>query len=392
MTRRRSYLDWNATAPLRTEAHAAMMGALEHGGNPSSVHAEGRRARALVSQARESVATLVGATARQVVFTSGATEANATALSPDLRRRGEAARPLRLLVSAIEHPSVLAGGRFAAAEIEQLPVTPAGVVDLPYLDRRLRELTAQGIAPLVSVMAVNNETGVVQPIDEVVALTRAAGGIVHVDAVQAAGRVPLRFNDRGIDLMTLSSHKIGGPQGAGALVVGEGIELGAALIHGGGQEGGLRAGTENVPAIAGFGAAAEAVARMGAQETARIAALRERLEKGLRDIAPDTVIFGAEAPRVANTVLFAVNGVKAETALIALDLDGVAVSSGAACSSGKVARSHVLAAMGVSDALAAGAIRVSLGYATCDEDIEDFLRAWRKHAEALPTRQQGIAA
>ena len=180
--------------------------------------------------------------------------------------------------------------------------------------------------------------------------------------------------------------------GAGALVIGERIALGTALIRGGGQESGLRAGTENVPAIVGFGAAAEAVARTGAQETARIAALRERLEKGLREIAPDTAIFGAEAPRVANTVLFAVKGVKAETALIALDLDGVAVSSGAACSSGKVARSHVLAAMGVPDALAAGAIRVSLGYATSDEDIEDFLRAWRKHAEALPTRQQGIAA
>jgi cysteine desulfurase len=246
--------------------------------------------------------------------------------------------------------------------------------------------------PLVSVMAVNNETGVVQPIEEVAALTREAGGFVHVDAVQAAGRLALRFDELGLDLLTLSSHKLGGPQGVGALICSDRVDLGSALIKGGRQERSRRAGTENVAGIVGFGAAAEAASERDESEQVRLTALRSRLEAGLREAAADTVIFGADQPRVANTVLFATAGVKAETALIALDLDGVAVSSGAACSSGKVAPSHVLAAMGVPPDLARGAIRASLGPNTTESDLERFQNAWIKVVGALTKEPQGIAA
>jgi cysteine desulfurase len=392
--RRRIYLDWNATAPLRAEARTAMLAALDVGGNASSVHAEGRAARALIETARGQVAMLAGAMPSQVVFTSGATEANVLALGPNLRPAGRSVekRPMRLFVSAIEHPSVLEGNRFGAADVEVLPVTADGIVDLAHLAQRLRVAQAAGVMPLVSVMAVNNETGVVQPVEEVAALTREAGGFVHVDAVQAAGRLALRFEELGLDLLTLSSHKLGGPQGVGALICGDRVDLGGALIKGGRQERSRRAGTENVAGIVGFGAAAEAASKRDESEQARLTALRSRVEAGLREAAADTIIFGADQPRVANTVLFATTGVKAETALIALDLDGVAVSSGAACSSGKVAPSHVLSAMGVPQGIATGAIRVSFGKDTCAEDIDGFLQAWRKHVEALPTRQQGIAA
>jgi cysteine desulfurase len=390
----RIYLDWNATAPLRAEARAAMTAALDIVGNPSSVHAEGRAARGLIETARAHVAALAGAKPSQVVFTSGATEANVLALGPSLRDASHAGdkRPLRLFVSAIEHPSVLEGHRFAAADVEVLPVTAGGIIDLEHLASRLRGAAKAGVRPLVSLMAVNNETGVVQPVAEAAARAREMGGFIHVDAVQAAGRIALSFDELGLDLLTVSSHKLGGPQGVGALICSDRIDLRAPLIKGGRQERGRRAGTENVAGIAGFGAAAEAAARPDATEPARQKALRDRLEQGLREIAAGTVVFGANEPRVANAVLFALAGVKAETALIALDLAGVAVSSGSACSSGKVSPSHVLSAMGVPRELANGAVRVSFGRDTVADDIEGFLRAWRRHLEALPMRQQGIAA
>jgi cysteine desulfurase len=356
-----------------------MTAALDLTGNPSSVHAAGRAARRLIEEARERVAAVVGAGPRQVVFTSGGTEANMLALSPSL---GD-----RLLVSAIEHPSVLGGGRFAA--VEHMPVTPTGILDLGALEARLHGASR----PMVSIMLANNETGAVQPVAEAAALVHAAGGLVHVDAVQGPGRVPCDFNAFGADLMTLSSHKLGGPQGIGALIRREGIEP-APLLVGGGQERGARAGTENVAAIAGFGAAAQAVHRGGGQESARIVALRDRLEAGIRAIAPDSIVFCADGPRLPNTTLFSIPGMKAETAVIAFDLEGVAVSSGAACSSGKVAASHVLAAMGVAAELARGAVRVSLGYATTDGDVEAFLNAWAKLKDGLykSRNQQVIAA
>jgi len=374
-----AYLDWNATAKLRPEAQAAVTVALNVTGNPSSVHSAGRAARRLIEDARDRVAALVGVTSRDVVFTSGGTEANMLALAPAL---GEV-----LLISAIEHPSVRSGGRFAAAE--DIAVTVAGVVDLVALERQL----AGRSRPLVSLMLANNETGVIQPVAAAAALVHAAGGLLHVDAVQGPGRIACDFKALGADLMTLSSHKIGGPQGVGALIRRDGLTLDS-QIKGGGQERGARAGTENVAGIAGFGAAAEAARQGWAEEAARMAALRDKLEAGIKAIAPKAIIFGAEAARLPNTTLFSVSGMKAETAVIGFDLEGVAVSSGAACSSGKVAPSHVLAAMGVAPELARGAIRVSLGYATSDDDVGTILKAWGKLSESLykAGNQQEIAA
>jgi len=380
MTTERAYLDWNATAPLRPQARAAMVEALDAIGNPSSVHAEGREARGIVEAARERVAVLVGAEPRHVVFTASGTEANMLALSPKTGGPWQ-----RLLVSAIEHPSVRSGGRFAA--VEEVAVTAAGFIDLADLTDRL----AAGPPALVSIMLANNETGVVQPVTEAARLAHEAGSLLHVDAVQAAGRIPCDINALGADLLTLSGHKIGGPKGAGALVKRTPLQLDP-LVTGGGQERGERAGTENVAAIAGFGAAAGAAEADLAAESARVRALRDRLEAGLRAAARDLIIFGADAERLPNTTLFGLDGMKAETAIILFDLAGVAVSSGAACSSGKVQPSHVLRAMGVAPALARSAVRVSLGPTTTEDDIERFLTAWITVSGALLEKSRGMAA
>ena len=384
----RIYLDWNATAPLRPEAREAMCEALDVAGNPSSVHAEGRAARHLVEVARERVAALVGALPRNIVFTSGGTEANMLALSPAAGAASEPCR--RLMVSAIEHPSVLAGGRFPGAAVEQVPVTGSGEIDLSALAARLK--VAEGRA-LVSLMLANNETGVVQPVSEAAHLVHEAGGILHVDAVQAAGRIPCDIKALGADLMTLSGHKIGAPKGVGALIRRDGaLPIADPLIKGGGQERGARAGTENVPGIAGLGAAAAAALKGLAADAARMIGLRDRLEAGLKAASPDIVIFGADAERLPNTTLMARPGMKAETAVIAFDLDGVAVSSGAACSSGKVQPSHVLAAMGVSPRLAGGAIRASLGPTSTESDVDRMIEAWIRLCGALLKERRGIAA
>ena len=370
MASERSYFDWNATAPLRAEARAAMLAALGRPGNASSVHGEGRAARALVDAARRQVASLVGADAKDVTFLSGATEAHALALQPGIADR--------LFVSAIEHPSVLAGGRFAPEQVEILAVDGNGIVVLDGLAHALEKSER----PLVSVMLANNETGVVQPIADIARVVHGANGLLHVDAVQAAGRIPVDMRALGADLMSLSSHKLGGPQGAGALVARTGLSL-TPTIRGGGQERGLRSGTENVAAIAGFGAAAEAAHAALALDAQRMAALRDRLEAGLREATPDAVIFSAGVDRLPNTTLVALSGIKAETALIAFDLNGFAVSSGAACSSGKVAASHVLAAMGVEPALARSAIRISLGPTTTESEVERLLIAWKRLVPSL---------
>lgn len=381
----RIYLDWNATAPLRPQARAAMLAALDLVGNASSVHAEGRGARKVVEEARSRVAALVGAQPKNVTFTSGGTEANAMALSPVIEMGTDKTPRDRLLMSAIEHPSVRSGGRFAAGIIEDIPVTAQGVIDLEALRQRLAVLAADGVRrPLVFVMAANNETGVVQPIPEVAAIVHEAGGLLHVDAVQTAGRIPCDIGMLDADALTLSAHKIGGPKGVGALICrSERIHFSDSLVRGGGQERGLRAGTENVAGIAGFGAAAALARESLAAEAGWMAERQRILEAGLLEVCPDTVIFGKDAARLPNTTLFAVAGIKAETAVIALDLAGCAVSSGAACSSGKVQPSHVLMAMGVDPALTAGALRLSLGWTTTDHDIEGFLFAWRKLAESL---------
>jgi cysteine desulfurase len=386
----RVYLDWNATAPMRPEARAAMIAAAQDVGNPSSVHAEGRAARHLVETARAQVAALVGADPREVIFTSGGTEANVMALDPGCVEEEGGESIGRLLVSAIEHPSVRAGGRFPEAAKEEIPVTAQGVVDVAALERRLEMLATKGIRPLVSIMLANNETGIIQPLHAVARRVRMAGGILHVDATQGCGRIKINIKELDADLMTISSHKLGGPQGVGAVIKRSGLRL-TPLMTGGGQERNQRAGTENVPGIAGFGAAAAAAAAALKEEAARMAGLRDVLETGIRKLAPDAVIFGADLARLPNTTLFSVPGLRAETAIIAFDLEGVAVSSGSACSSGKVAPSHVLAAMGVPEALARGAVRVSLGYATTEKEVSTFLDAWAKLAGAL-YKERGIAA
>ncbi|WP_349360838.1 cysteine desulfurase family protein [Stappia sp.] len=385
------YLDHNAGAPLRAAVADAMRDMLGTGGNASSVHAPGRAARARIEAARASVARLAGVAGEAVTFTSGATEANVTALVPVWKAgRGER-RFSRLLVSAVEHPSVVSGGRFEAARVEQFAVDRHGRVDVAGLARRLQALNAAGETVLVSVMAANNETGVVQPLAEIGAVVAQAGCVLHVDAVQAAGRLEIDLDAWGAASAALSAHKIGGPQGAGALVVRDTGLRPVPLLTGGGQERWQRAGTENGLAIAGFGVAAD----LAADEFAvwqQIAALRDGFERDLRAIWPDTVIFGDGAERLANTCCFAVPGVSAETALIALDLEGIAVSSGSACSSGKVAVSHVLTAMGVDRDLARCALRISLGVDTTAAELEVFLAAWRRLSERIRSSGAGRAA
>jgi cysteine desulfurase len=373
----RVYLDWNATSPLRPEARAAMVAAWDFCGNPSSVHAEGRQARRLVEEARVAVAAAVGALPRNVVFTSGGTEANALALTPGLRR-GTGFPVERLLVSAIEHASVLAGGRFPPEAIGTIGVTSAGLLDLD----RLRAKLEAGPPALVSVMLANNETGAVQPVAAAAEIVRAAGGLLHVDAVQALGKIFFDIKVLNADLVTVSGHKIGGPKGVGAVALAEGVRGLEPWLRGGGQELGHRAGTENVAGIAGFGAAAKAA--MGARESdaIRLESLRNRLERGLRETT-GAIVFSGDVPRLPNTTLFTVPGLKAETAVIGFDLEGIAASSGSACSSGKVQPSHVLKAMGFGPEIAEGAVRLSLGWSTSPADIDRCLKAWRKLAGTL---------
>ncbi|MBR1269775.1 cysteine desulfurase [Bradyrhizobium sp. AUGA SZCCT0222] len=372
----RIYLDWNATTPLRPEAKAAMAAAWELAGNPSSVHTEGRQARRLVEDARAAVAAAVGARPQDVVFSSGGTEANALALTPGLRRGAE--QPVQqLLASAIEHASVLSGGRFPPDAINTIKVTASGRVDLDHL----RELL-NGPPALVSVMLANNETGAIQPVAEVARIVREAGGLLHVDAIQAFGKIPFNINSIEADLITLSAHKIGGPKGVGAVVLAGDVQGLEPLLRGGGQELGRRAGTENVAGISAFGAAAKAAMAALEVDAGRLAGLKSSLEDGLKQ-TPGMIVFSENVPRLPNTTLFAVPGLKAETAVIGFDLAGIAVSSGSACSSGKVQPSHVLGAMGQGRELAQGAVRLSLGWSTSQTEIELALKAWRKLSNTL---------
>jgi cysteine desulfurase len=354
-----------------------MAAAWDLSGNPSSVHAEGRASRRLIEDARAVIAEAVGANARNVVFTSGGTEANSLALAPRLRR--DSGLPInRLVVSAIEHASVLTGGRFAPGAIEILGVDKSGVVDLNHL----HEILADGPPALVSVMSANNETGAMQPVAEIADIVHGAGALLHVDAVQAVGKIPFNIKDINADLISISAHKIGGPKGVGALVLADGLDGLEAAIRGGGQEKGRRAGTENVPGIVGFGAAVKAAMASLDGDIGRVENLRKRLEIGLRQ-TPGAFVFSENAPRLPNTTLFTVPGLQAETAVIGFDLEGIAVSSGSACSSGKVQPSHVLEAMGFGPEPARGAVRLSLGWSTTKADIDCCLEAWRKLASAL---------
>jgi cysteine desulfurase len=368
---RTSYLDWNANAPMRPEAIAAVAASLDWCGNPSSVHRFGRRARQAINAAREQVAALVGAKPEEIVFTSGGTEANVLALDgfPSRRR----------IVSAIEHDSVLA----VAPEAARIRVAGDGVADLDSLDALL---AAEAKPALISLMFANNETGAVQPVAAAARLAHEHGALLHCDAVQGPGKVPVDFPELGVDLMTISGHKIGGPMGIGALILRTELPL-QPVVKGGGQERGRRGGTENLLGIIGFGTAA-ALAKSEIDCGQKIANLRALAEQRLLKLAPDAVIFAAAAPRLPNTIKVAMPGVAAATQVIALDLAGVAVSAGAACSSGKVTRSHVLDAMGVDPALAECAIRVSLGWSTSEAEIDHLIDAWG----ALYTRTRASAA
>ena len=369
---KRAYLDHNASAPLAPEARAAMLDVLDAGGNASSVHGEGRAARRLVEAARRDVAALVGADPAHVVFTSGATEAASTLLTPEWRLGRSPLRLSKLYVCAADHPCLLSGGRFAPEDVETFGVGADGIADLAALEALLARHDREKGLPLVAIHAANNETGVIQPVAEVARMVKAAGGVLVVDAVQVAGRIPIEISEGWGDFLILSSHKIGGPQGAGALVGVTDLMMPAPLVRGGGQEKGHRAGTENVAAIAGFGAAAR-LARERLGGMGRVAALRDAIEAAVLEFAPDAIIYGRSAPRLANTTFFAIPGVKAETAQIAFDLAGVALSAGSACSSGRVGPSHVLKAMGY--ASDEGALRVSIGPSTTEEEISRFREA-----------------
>ncbi|MCZ6605375.1 MAG: cysteine desulfurase family protein [Alphaproteobacteria bacterium] len=361
------YLDWNATAPVSAEVAAAVSDAMTAammesgtGGNPSSIHGPGRKVRAAVEDAREAVASLAGAKPREVIFTSGATEANNMVLVGSGRET--------IIVSGIEHPSVL----LVRDDVVRVPATLDGIVDL---DRLAAALEGTDGDALVAVMLANNETGVIQPIEEVVRLAREAGALIHCDAVQAAGRIEIDICALGVDTLSLSAHKIGGPTGVGALIVREGTPPIEPILKGGGQERSRRAGTENVPGIIGFGVAAARAADWR-DEMAAIGALRDDMETRITAAAPEAVIYGAGARRLANTSSIGLPSVDCALQVMTLDLAGIAVSAGAACSSGKVAPSHVLMAMGIDRWTADTAIRVSLGRTTDAADIDAFVEAW----------------
>ncbi len=362
---RRTYLDYNATAPLRAAAKSAMISALDAVGNPSSVHTEGRKARGIVEGARESVARLVGAKPSEIVFTSGASESNAWVL----------AQPWQTIVlSGIEHDSVLAPAKASLAEVMTISTAGDGVVRVEEIAR----CVLKGALPprtLITLQLANNETGAIQPVAETAAFARAHGLMVHTDAVQAAGRIEINFAALGVDTLSLSAHKLGGPKGIGALIIRDHLDL-VPMLRGGGQERRRRAGTENIAAIAGFGAAAEA-ALADLKTVEGIVKLRDLLEASTCEIAPETIVIARTAPRLGNTVSLALPGKQAETLVIRLDLAGIAVSAGSACSSGKVGRSHVLEAMGLGHDISGSAIRVSLGPDTTRADVDAFLSAWK---------------
>ena len=364
-----SYLDYNATAPVLPEVAEAVTAALQHYGNPSSVHAAGRRARAAVEEAREAVAAMVNASAQHVIFTSGGTEANALAL----RGLAKAGNCSAVLASAVEHPSVLSH----VAEDHRIAVDSNGLIDLQALERALQ---AHQMPVLISLMLANNETGAVQPIAQAVDLARRYGARIHCDAVQAVGKIPVDMRALGVDSMSLSAHKFGGVKGAGALVLRGGVEITADML-GGGQERRRRAGTENVPGIIGFGAAARQVAGL-LSDALRITRLRDELESEIKSHTPQARIFAQGVQRLGNTSCIGLAGVSSETQIMRLDLAGVAVSAGSACSSGKIAPSHVLLAMDVDLGEAKSAIRVSLGWGNTAKDIARFLEAWHPLASS----------
>lgn len=379
----RAYLDHNATSPLRPQARTAMLAAMEAVGNPSSVHAEGRAARSAIETARAKIAAGVGTAAKNLVFTSGATEAANLILTPFLQHGPEEAPFDRLLLAAGEHPAVLLGHRFAPDRVEHVPLTPEGALSLEALSLSLQ--CNKGRRLLLALQAANNETGALQPTLAAADMIHAAGGLVICDATQAVGRVETTLAGTGADALFCSSHKIGGPAGAGALALAdETLHIREALLRGGGQESGRRAGTENVAAIAGFAAAFAAAKETMATEAERLGGLRDRLEEMVKESWPEAIFLVASGPRLPNTSAFQTPGAKAHTLLMALDMEGIALSTGSACSSGKVRPSHVLAAMGLSET---EALRASLGWSTTKEEVELFGIAFAGIAKRIRARR-----
>jgi cysteine desulfurase len=381
----RAYMDWNATAPLLDQAREAFLRVALMEGNPSSVHREGRAVRAEIEAARRAIAAALNAKPANVTFTSGATEAANLALTPDYRMGRSALAIGQLYVSAIEHKAFFEGGRFPKPKVSVFPVSRDGVAELGVLETMLAAHDKASGLPLVALMLANNETGVIQPVREATSLVRARGGILVVDAVQAFGRLPVDIEALEADFLIVSSHKIGGPKGAGVLIARGETLMPSPLIRGGGQEKGHRSGTENAAAIAGFGAAA-AIATSGIEaRSAELAARRDQLEAEMLAIAPNIVIHGRSVERLPNTTFFSLEGMKSETGQIAFDLEGVALSAGSACSSGKVGESHVLVGMGCDPRM--GALRISFGPSTTETDMERTITAFRRIAGRLTKAQ-----
>ena len=367
-----TYLDHNATTPLRPQARDAMLAALDAGGNPSSIHQQGRAARALVEDARKTIADALGVLPAMVVFTGVGTEANNFAI--------KGAQVERIIISATEHSCVLEAAKATGKPVEIIPVSSDGIIDLEALEKSLSK--DEGKA-LVSLMLANNETGTIQPVQQASEIAAQHGALIHTDAVQAFGKISVNFGLLGVDMMTLSAHKLGGPQGVGALILRDGVALDK-YIHGGGQELGRRGGTENVAGITGFAAAAKVAIGDMPEKQPEIRALRDLFETQLQQVSPDALIFSNQVERLPNTSYIALKGMNALTTLINLDLDNIAVSTGSACSSGKVTGSRVLAEMGIPDDLRSCALRISFGWNSTREDVSKFIKSWL----ALVARQQ----
>lgn len=391
MVKHRIYLDYNATAPIRPAAKLALINALEQVGNASSIHQEGRKARGLIETARDQVASLINAQSKEITFTSGGTESNNLVLASDLGALGNKQPLAATLLSATEHPSLIKAQQLSRRPVELINVDENGLLDLTHLESLLKAWQQKSDLPvLVSVMLVNNETGIIQPMAKIATLVHQYGGYIHADAIQALGKIDIDFENMKVDLLSLSSHKIGGALGAGALVIRLGM-LVDSYIKGGGQELGLRAGTENIPAISSFGAAA-AECTVELKNPSQYKQIQEEVEAKITAISPDAVIFGQNAPRVDSTICFAISGLTAERALMSLDLAGIAISSGSACSSGKVSQSHVLKAMGIEDELALCALRLSFGWNTKLHELDDFIEEYTKIYHRMLAREQRQAS
>ncbi len=380
----RVYMDYNATAPLLDGAREAMLLSMDELGNPSSVHKEGQQARKIINSAREHLAKLCSAEAAHITFTSGATESATHLLTPYFKMGRSNLKISKLYVSAVEHPCLLTGGRFSTEDVVVIGVDVHGRIDLVQLEAQLSEHDQSKGLPMLALQAANNETGVLQPIKDAVACARSHNALVVIDAVQVLGKKPISIAEMDADFLIVSSHKVGGPKGVGAIISKGEILMPSPLIVGGGHEKGHRAGTENLIGISGFGAACE-VAFKNLHVFQDIGNKRDQLEQNMQNLASDLVIHGKGVERIDNTTCFTLPGMKSETMQIAFDMEGIAASSGSACSSGKVSESHVLVAMNA-DAHS-GALRVSMGPKTSDEDIERFLQVFEKMNERRLSRQ-----